>query len=107
MGGQVEVLHLAQGSRRLGGGPPAVAVDIRDDVVAEVLAQRSAGGHVLVDRAPADLHLERGDAVAGYGIAGKGWRWTGAAEWNPHDLRHVAACWMLFDIGLDDRSDAS
>lgn len=21
--------------------------------------------------------------------------------WRPHDLRHVAACWMLFDVGLD------
>ena len=39
--------------------------------------------------------------TAGYGQTGKGWRWTGAAEWSPHDLRHVAACWMLFDLGLD------
>ena len=31
----------------------------------------------------------------------QGWRWTGAAKWSPHDLRHVAACWMLFDLGLD------
>ncbi len=38
---------------------------------------------------------------AGYGEKGKGWRWTGAAQWSPHDLRHVAACWMLFDVGLD------
>jgi len=29
---------------------------------------------------------------AGYGEKGKGWRWTGAARWQPHDLRHVAAC---------------
>ncbi|HSH59167.1 MAG TPA: site-specific integrase [Acidimicrobiales bacterium] len=21
--------------------------------------------------------------------------------WHPHDLRHVAACWMLFDVGID------
>jgi integrase len=26
---------------------------------------------------------------------------TGSAQWRPHDLRHVAACWMLFDLGLD------
>lgn len=32
---------------------------------------------------------------------GGGWRLTGAALWTPHDLRHVAACWMLFDLGLD------
>jgi len=38
---------------------------------------------------------------AGYGEANKGWRWTGAAKWTPHDLRHVAACWMLFDLKLD------
>lgn len=23
------------------------------------------------------------------------------AKWHPHDLRHVAACWMLFDVGMD------
>jgi len=38
---------------------------------------------------------------AGYGEKNKGWRWTGAARWSPHDLRHVAACWMLYDVGLD------
>jgi integrase len=38
---------------------------------------------------------------AGYGDKNKGWRWTGAARWSPHDLRHVGACWMLFDVGLD------
>lgn len=32
----------------------------------------------------------------------RGWRWTGQAQWSPHDLRHVAACWMLFDLKLDD-----
>lgn len=37
----------------------------------------------------------------GYREKNKGWRWTGAAKWSPHDLRHVAACWMLFDLGLD------
>jgi integrase len=24
-----------------------------------------------------------------------------SAEWHPHHLRHVAACWLLFDVGLD------
>ena len=38
---------------------------------------------------------------AGYGKKNKGWRWTGAARWSPHDLRHIAACWMLFAVGLD------
>jgi integrase len=39
--------------------------------------------------------------TGGYRQTNKGWRWTGAAKWSPHDLRHVAACWMLFDLGLD------
>lgn len=26
---------------------------------------------------------------------------TTSALWHPHDLRHVAACWLLFDVGLD------
>lgn len=39
--------------------------------------------------------------TAGYGKSNKGWRWTGSAKWSPHDLRHFAACWMLFDLGLD------
>lgn len=24
-----------------------------------------------------------------------------ASIWHPHDLRHVAACWMLFDVAID------
>lgn len=24
-----------------------------------------------------------------------------ASRWHPHDLRHVAACWMLFDLQID------
>lgn len=46
---------------------------------------------------PMTRPLER---TAGYD-SGKGWRWKGSAKWSPHDLRHVAACWMLFDLGLD------
>lgn len=32
-----------------------------------------------------------------------GWpmRSPSVATWHPHDLRHVAACWMLFDVGID------
>ena len=32
-----------------------------------------------------------------------GWPMRSAtvAEWHPHHLRHVAACWMLFDLHLD------
>jgi integrase len=25
---------------------------------------------------------------------------TAAAVWHPQDLRHVAACWLLLDVGL-------
>lgn len=39
--------------------------------------------------------------TTGSGEKNKGWKWTGAAKWTPHDLRHVAACWMLFDLGLE------
>jgi integrase len=31
----------------------------------------------------------------------RSWRWTGTAKWTPQDLRPFAACWMLFDLGLD------
>ncbi len=47
---------------------------------------------------PMDVPLRRS---AGYGQTNKGWRWTGQAKWSPHDLRHVAACWMLYDVKLD------
>jgi integrase len=32
-----------------------------------------------------------------------GWPMRGpmSSIWHPHDLRHVAACWMLFDVGLE------
>ena len=32
-----------------------------------------------------------------------GWQLTtpNSARWHPHDLRHVAACWMLFDVKID------
>lgn len=78
----------------------------------EGLLFRSASGRIIrrsnfqqvwirtADRAgwPMATPLRRS---AGYGEAHKGWRWTGAAKWSPHDLRHVAACWMLFDLRLD------
>ncbi|QYG94371.1 tyrosine-type recombinase/integrase (plasmid) [Iamia sp. SCSIO 61187] len=32
-----------------------------------------------------------------------GWPMQGpmSAIWHPHDMRHVAACWMLYDVGLE------
>lgn len=40
---------------------------------------------------------------------GAGWpmRSTTSAVWHPHDLRHVAACWLLFDVGLDPAAVSS
>lgn len=32
---------------------------------------------------------------------------TTTAVWHPHDLRHVAACWLLFDVHLDPAVVAS
>ena len=67
------------------------------------IARRSAFQQVWIKAAaaadwPMTAPLRR---TAGYGKKDKGWRWTGAAKWTVHDLRHVAACWMLFDLGLD------
>jgi integrase len=38
-----------------------------------------------------------------------GWpmRSSTSALWHPHDLRHVAACWLLFDVGLDPAAVAT
>jgi integrase len=68
------------------------------------IARRSAFQQVWIKAAaaagwPMDRELQR---TKGYGPAHKkGWRWTGSATWTVHDLRHVAACWMLFDLKLD------
>jgi integrase len=67
------------------------------------IARRSAFQQIWIKAAaaaewPMTSPLRRTD---GYGQTGKGWRWTGSAQWTVHDLRHVAACWMLFDLGLD------
>jgi integrase len=68
------------------------------------IARRSAFQQVWIKAAdaagwPMERELQRSK---GYGPAHKkGWRWTGSATWTVHDLRHVAACWMLFDLKLD------
>jgi integrase len=38
----------------------------------------------------------RAARTAGWPLKGKE-----AMAWHPHDLRHVAACWMLFDLRWD------
>lgn len=67
------------------------------------IARRSSFQQVWIKAAdaadwPMTAPLRR---TSGYGKKDKGWRWTGSARWTVHDLRHVAACWMLFDLGLD------
>jgi integrase len=67
------------------------------------IARRSSFQQVWIKAAdaagwPMTAPLRR---TTGYGKADKGWRWTGSAQWTVHDLRHVAACWMLFDLKLD------
>jgi integrase len=66
------------------------------------IARRSSFQQVWIKAAaagwPMTTPLRR---TSGYGQAGKGWRRTGAAQWTLHDLRHVAACWMLLDLGLN------
>jgi len=39
--------------------------------------------------------------IRGAQTAGWPMRSPTSAVWHPHDLRHVAACWLLFDVGLD------
>lgn len=74
---------------------------------------------VELDRGPEDLLFP--DANGGF--ANRRWfqrvwaRATREAGWpmkrktaavlHPHDLRHVAACWMLYDVGLDPAVAAS
>ena len=67
------------------------------------IARRSSFQQVWIKAAdaagwPMTAPLRR---TTGYGEHDMGWRWTGSARWTVHDLRHVAACWMLFDLGLD------
>lgn len=68
------------------------------------IARRSTFQQVWIKAAaaagwPMERELQR---TKGYGPKNKkGWRWTGSAKWTVHDLRHVAACWMLFDLKLD------
>ncbi len=90
----------------------ALAEDITDSVGPEGLLFPNRSGGIVRRSSFQQVWIKAADAAgwpmttplrrsAGYGEANKGWRWTGAAQWTVHDLRHVAACWMLFDLKLD------
>jgi integrase len=93
-----ELREVVETASALGGPEQLLFPGPRGDII-----RRSSFQSIWIraaDRAgwPMESPLNR---TSGYGQANKGWRWTGAAKWSPHDLRHVAACWMLFDLHLD------
>jgi integrase len=63
------------------------------------------GAEALLFADPDGQPPERGQFSRLWHRAGSraGWpmRSKKATVWHPHDLRHVAACWMLFDVGID------
>lgn len=74
---------------------------------------RAWADHVEADRGPEALLFPGTDGgfanrrtfqrIWARGSTATGWpmKTTTSAVWHPHDLRHVAACWLLFDVGLD------
>jgi integrase len=76
------------------------------DLAAHVAAVRAQGGdHALLFPGRNGEPPERRQFLRLWHRAARraGWpmRSSTAAIWHPHDLRHVAACWMLFDVGID------
>ncbi|MGH3032794.1 MAG: tyrosine-type recombinase/integrase [Gaiellaceae bacterium] len=67
--------------------------------------RRHAGDDALLFALPDGQPAERRQFLRLWERAAKraGWNMRSAksAEWHPHDLRHVAACWMLFDVRID------
>lgn len=67
--------------------------------------RRNAGPDALLfpgrDGGPANRVTFRRAWVRAASAAGWQMNSPTAAHWHPHDLRHVAACWMLFDVGID------
>ncbi|HVA43875.1 MAG TPA: tyrosine-type recombinase/integrase [Acidimicrobiales bacterium] len=82
--------------------PASLEVDLADHVER---VRRRAGNDALLFSLPDGRPVERRQFQRLWVRAARhaGWpiRSANAAEWHPHDLRHVAACWMLFDVRLD------
>lgn len=54
------------------------------------------GDDEIADRGTFPRLWVRAAKAAGWKVSS-----TKKAQWHPHDLRHVAACWMLFDVKID------
>lgn len=82
--------------------PASLVTDLGEHV--ERVRQRS-GDEALLFPGPSGLPMERRRFLRIWVRAAKtaGWelKSSTSARWHPHDLRHVAACWMLFDVRLD------
>lgn len=81
-------------------------VSLTEELRAHVEAVRRRGGDeaLLFRRADGEL-AERAQFLRLWVRAAEAAGWTlktpKSAQWHPHDLRHVAACWMLFDVKMD------
>ena len=82
---------------------PASLIAELDDHVASV--RRTFGDQALLFSLPDGQPAERVRFRRLWLRAAKraGWELKSptVARWRPHDLRHVAACWMLFDVRID------
>lgn len=82
--------------------PASLAADLHDHV--ESVRRLEGDDALLFKRADGQL-AERSEFLRLWVRAATavGWNVTSTkrAQWHPHDLRHVAACWMLFDVKID------
>ena len=82
--------------------PASLADELRQHVKA---TRERDGDEALLFRRRDGQLAERSEFLRLCTRAAKAAGWTvqsgKKAEWHPHDLRHVAACWMLFDVKMD------
>jgi integrase len=82
--------------------PASLAEPLRDHVAH---VARAEGPEALLFPSPrggpADRGVFRRTWVRAARAAGWPMKTPTAARWHPHDLRHVAACWMLFDVHIE------
>jgi len=82
--------------------PASLAAELSDHAAA---VRASEGDQALLFPGRGGSPAERRQFVRLWHRAAQraGWptRSSTAALWHPHDLRHVAACWMLFDVDID------
>jgi integrase len=82
--------------------PASLADDLRSHVE-EIIATRGQDGLLFPGRSGylADRNTFRRIWARAAIAADWPMKSPTAARWHPHDLRHVAACWMLFDVQID------